>query len=174
MVSLFALYQNLRQKRLEHRAAFYHAVVVENCMEDVLSFHSELYDLAENELPKVKASQDIGEIRRLMQQISSKTRVTARKVSVLVRPFDQSLEQQVLATFDEIRDQTTQWVGGQIADQPSESLARLGTMIADSQTRVVSLLRDGEFNQGWPSALLYLRKARLALVALLSSRAANR
>src|SRR5260370_19710790 len=39
VVSLFALYRNLSQKKGEHRAAFYHAVVVYKAVADIPAFH---------------------------------------------------------------------------------------------------------------------------------------
>lgn len=160
LVALFTLYRNLRQKRGEHRAAFYHGVVVENCLDDILQFHVQLYDLAEAELPKVKSSKDVQEIHRLMQEIQGRTRKISRKIAVLLRPFDPALEQRALTAFDDVRDRATTWLALQIDVEGTPSLQQFSRLVGESQVRIIALLRDGEFQQGWPSVITYARWMR--------------
>ena len=150
-VSLLTLFRNLSQKRGEHRASFYHATVIDNALTDIIAFHRDVRESVETELPKLRADQNISEIRRVMAEIRVRTSKVQTKTSGLVRLFDNELEAKIQKAFDSVQDQITRFLAAAIDDQVPRPVEQLSTIVADSQAEIIALLRDGEFQQGWPS-----------------------
>jgi hypothetical protein len=151
VVSLYTFYHSLRRQLNEHRAAFFHNVVVDHCLKDIIAFHKKIYDLAVSELPRLKKDRDVKDVQEVMRKINSETRTISLQVAGLVRPFDAALENRSNQAFDDISDSSTRWLEAEIEDETSRGLPELSRILATSQTRVITLLREGEFQQGWPS-----------------------
>jgi hypothetical protein len=157
-VSLWTFRLTLRRQLNEHRAAFFHNVVVDHCLNDIIGFHKEIYDLATKELPKLQASRDVGDVQQAMRKISSITRAISVQVGALVGPFDVALEPRSSQLFDDVRDKTTTWLEAEIDHETARGLPELSRILAASQTQLIRFLREAEFRQGWPAPSVRIKR----------------
>jgi hypothetical protein len=103
------------------------------------------------------------QIRSSLASLVRKTGGISRKVAMLARPFDRNLADSLTGSFDATADQCTN-ILAHVADHgySGREPRELAVCIARSQADVISLLREGEFQQAWPSLKTRLRLKSLS------------
>jgi hypothetical protein len=160
LISVYTLKKNLGQKRDEHRAKFFHDLAVAKGVDPILKFYSDFQQLLETEGVRLAAvigsvSHD-DEVRAILRRMREMKREAANRIGGLAAPFSSTLENQIQATFDAAYDDSAEWLEVQgSGGVPQESIGRT---LAASQRTMLELLREHEFELGWPPLRVRIRR----------------
>ncbi|MGB9236816.1 MAG: hypothetical protein WCC04_20600 [Terriglobales bacterium] len=159
VIALYSLKKNLAQKRDEHRAKFFHDVVVDNGLVPVLRFFEQLQRFSERESAKLIKSAGMNghdvRVKEVMRKVREMKRSAATRICGLVSPFSVELERQIQFIFDEAADAANQYL--EIYASGSTTAEPIGRALATCQRNIIELLREHEFELGWPRFLDSIR-----------------
>jgi hypothetical protein len=164
IVSMYALRKNLIQKRNEHRAKFFHEVAITAGLAPMLKFYEDLRRYVEKQgmiLMKTTGAPDHDkQVMEAMRKVREIKRAAATQFCGLVSPFSVQLETDVQAHFDNAADAATEYLeacaSSAVVPEP------IAAKFAACQRNTIELLREHEFQLGWPSLWTRLRKSKKA------------
>lgn len=150
--SLYSLRKTLAQKRNEHRANFFHEVVVGSGLSPLLRFYENLRRYVEKQgAVLMKSSGSAGhdkDVMVSMRKVREMKRSAATQICGLVSPFSTRLESEIQSFFDAAADAAIEYLE-ECASGTSvtEPIAR---RLATCQRNTIERLREHEFQLGWP------------------------
>jgi hypothetical protein len=155
LIALYSLKKNLAQKRDEHRAKFFHEVVVGQGLIPLLRFFEQLRGFSEHQAAKLLKSVDTPEhdkrVREAMRKVREMKRSAASRICGLVSPFSDDLERDIQSIFDEAADAANKYL--EIYASGSTGTETISRALAACQRSAIELLREHEFALGWPRRL---------------------
>ncbi len=172
VIALYSLKRNLAQKRDEHRAKFFHEVVVNQGLIPLLRFFEQLQRFSERQSAELITSVGTpghdSRVREAMRRVREMKRSAATRLCGLVSPFSGDLERKLQSIFDEAADAANRYLEINASDAAnryveiyasgSTAPEPLGQALSACQRSAIELLREHEFQLGWPSFLDSLRR----------------
>jgi hypothetical protein len=164
LIALYSLKRNLAQKRDEHRAKFFHEVVVNQSLLPLLRFFEHLQGFSERQSAKlINLASTPGHdsrVRAAMRKVREMKRSAAARICGLVSPFSTDLERQLQSILDEAADAANRYLEINASDAAnryveiyasgSTAPEPLSHALAACQRTAIELLREHEFGLGWP------------------------
>jgi hypothetical protein len=164
LLSLYTLRKTLAQKRDEHRAKFFHEVVVGPGLTPLLRFYEDLRRYVEKEglaLVRSTGAQDHDRhVMNAMRKVREIKRSAATRTCGLVSAFSVNLETEIQGIFDAAADAAIEYLEECASGTPvSEPIA---PKLAACQRATIERLREHEFQLGWPHRRFWIRRGNAA------------
>jgi hypothetical protein len=158
-LSWFALKKQLDQKAGEQRANFFHAVVVDNVLDQLISFYDEIRIYIASEILALESRAEpepvrARKVREIMREIRSRRSKISNLAAGRMMGIAPELAQETYDRLDEFETELCELIELRTDNQSAVELSDLNNAVLKSQTQLIRLLWDGEFKQEWVKKLV--------------------